>query len=65
MEREEGRENTLLEPTVPSIASMWASHVGCNKEMTMAFLFGSAQADSAGTARMSVASSKSPFLPEL
>lgn len=58
------RENTVLEPTVSSILSMWASHLGCNKEMTMLFLFDSMQADTLGTACMCVASSKSPFLLE-
>lgn len=58
------RENTILEPTVSSILSLWASHLGNNKEMTMAFLFDSVQADTVGTARMCVASFKSPFLLE-
>lgn len=56
----------MLEPTVSFMTSMWASsYLGCNKEMTMAFLFGSRQADTAATVSMSVASSKSPFLLEL
>lgn len=66
-ERKERREKIpfILDLTVLSITSSWASHLGCDKEMTMLFLFSSRQADTAGTARMSVASSKSPFLQEL
>lgn len=50
--------------TVSALASMWASLPVVTKR-TMAFPFGSRQADTARTACTSVASSKSPFLLEL
>lgn len=36
-------QKAVLGPTVSSIPSMWASHLAGNKELAMAFLFGSRQ----------------------
>lgn len=42
-QRERKYQNTILEPTISSIPSMWASYLACNKEMAMALLSGSRQ----------------------